>query len=116
MATTLIQQTTPESAMLVPKTGICLEPRVNDGDMVLASPSKTAELGDLAVVWFNDGQVALKIIHTPLPADFGETDELMPVLIAKQLNPPRQLLAPADWIRAVHGVLAVKGVDGWQKT
>ena len=99
-----------EGCYFAPLKGTCLEPEIFDGDMVLADPNRTPEIGEFAIFWPSNGRnPSIKRLVTAIPPTFAPGSEVSGVLIVEQLNPPKQYLSPADRFKAIHAVI------GWMK-
>ena len=92
--------------------GNCLEPQMFDGDMALASPSETPQVGDLVVLHpANGGTSWLKRlvmapmfpVGTPLHPD----SDVMSVVVVEMVNPPKQFMIPIDRLKAMHRVVGI---------
>ena len=92
--------------------GVCLAPDITDGDMVIATPDRTPRAGEFAVIYPRGGGkpvVKRLVLAVPETLDVHPNSEVMPLVIAEQLNPPKVFRCPADKLIAVHAVI------GWMK-
>ena len=92
--------------------GMCLAPDITDGDMVIATPDRTPRAGEFAVMYpRGDAKPVVKrlVLAVPEMLDVHPNSEVMPLVIAEQLNPPKVFRCPVDKLTAVHAVI------GWMK-
>lgn len=89
--------------------GTCLAPVINDGDLIIASPTAPIADGDYVVIWGASERPLVKRIVGALPRPYAPGSDVQPCLRAEQLNPPKKYLFPVDRIRAVHRVIGWAG-------
>jgi hypothetical protein len=91
--------------------GNCLSPRAENGQIAIVEPV-LPEPGDMAVFWFKGQKTpVVKILVTPLRSFFPAHPQSEVVLIvqAEQLNPPKRYSVEADKIERlcrVHSLVA----------
>ena len=90
--------------------GNCMEPEIYEGDFVVICAANKPRAGDIVILYPASGAApSIKRLILGLPPECGPNSELQGLIIAEQLNPPRQYTIPADKVRAVHVVI------GWMK-
>jgi hypothetical protein len=93
--------------------GSCMAPEICDGDFVVVSPNVAPEVGKIAGIFFKDRrQPKIKrLLSMPHVGHFKNEpcpgDEVVPVLLVAQDNPPKRFAIPGYDIEAVHAVVAV---------
>lgn len=105
--------------------GTCLEPEFHDGDCLVFSKTEACQAGDFVGVWLHPDIAAretsprcIKRLWMGLPPGFtfpfrpAPTNEVMPLVMLEQLNPPRRYRIPATDIVAVHKVIGTAVLNG----
>lgn len=86
--------------------GTCLQPKINDGDLIVVSPRARISGGDFVVIWIaGHPRPLVKRIVGTVPKPYAPGSDVQPCMRAEQLNPYRTYLFPVDKIRAVHKVI-----------
>jgi hypothetical protein len=90
--------------------GDCLEPVIHNKSMVLVTPEMPIRSGDFVTLWPKDpGQrPGIKRVVMAPPENWSSwvSDEVIPLVIVEQLNPPRQYRITTDKLSAIHRVFA----------
>ena len=90
--------------------GTCLQPRYNDGDLLVMDKREKPQKGDAVVVTFTREHAALygapgwvKLLGLNLPP--SDVPGLSGLVVLDQVNPPRRYAIPSDHVLAVHKVI-----------
>ena len=99
----------PEDCYATRLTGDCLKPLVYDDCGIVAAGNLHPRNGDFAVIYFHGReQPLLKLIVMVPPVELMNIKSggnVVPIVIAEQLNPRRQYHFPVDKIEAIHRVI-----------
>lgn len=88
--------------------GDCLAPRVFHGDYVLCSPSAPLTRGEFVVLYGLTGGSTIKLlVMPPLWFPHRPGDEVEPLIMVEQLNPPRVYEIAASRVHSLHAVVSI---------